>query len=122
AARKTFRPIRPNPLIPTRTGIRFPSFLVGEQKTPTDAGAAHRLPKRYLTPADDFDAQIVRITQVGGVVTGAVLRPGARWPVVGAALGQPCRMGSVDGRLPARLERHVGITRAWRSAPDHDPE
>ena len=54
AARNMLRPMRPNPLIPTRKDMASQPI--------------HRL------PADDFDPQAVGVEQVGGVVARAVLR------------------------------------------------
>src|SRR3954471_23207703 len=86
AARNTLRPMRPKPLIPTRTGMRGPYLRT----------AAHHL-----------DAVPVRVGDIGGVVARPVLRPRARGAVVVPAVGDRGGVRGVDGSPAGRLERDV---------------
>src|SRR5215471_15673056 len=83
AARKTLRPIRPKPLIPTRTDIRL---ILPFSELSGKKNADFRRPRQgYLKGAaitglssDDLEPEPVGVAQVPGVVAAAVLRPLAR--------------------------------------------
>src|SRR5690242_7357244 len=86
AARKTLRPMRPKPLIPTRTGMGRP----------------------YLgTSAHHLDAIPVRVAQVGRVVAGPILRPRARCALVATTVRHAGRVCRVDGCLARRSQRDM---------------
>src|SRR6476469_2349502 len=96
AARNTLRPMRPKPLIPTRTGMAGPYLR----------SAAHHL-----------DAVAVRIAEIGRVVAGAVLRARARPALVAAAV-RHCRCECrVDRRLARGRDRDVPERRPVRTRP-----
>src|SRR5690349_21666900 len=86
AARKTLRPMRPKPLIPTRTGMGRPYL----------GAATHNL-----------DAIPVRVAQVGRVVAAPVLRPRAGCTLVATAVRHARRVGRIDGCLARRGQRDV---------------
>src|SRR5690348_9083384 len=86
AARKTLRPMRPKPLIPTRTGMVRP-YLVA--------------------PTHHLDAIPVRVAQVGRVVAGPVLRPRAGCALIATAVRHAGRVCRVDGRLARRGQRDM---------------
>src|SRR3954454_7938401 len=112
AARKKLRPIRPKPLMPTRTAMGSGAPRIrGEAVRPRAASyrSAPRSGRSAPVRGDDLDAQAVRIAHVGGVVARPVLRPRAACAGVGPARLQRRRVGGVDRRLAARAEGDVPV-------------
>src|SRR5436305_14943652 len=122
AARNTFRPIRPKPLIPTPNAMRSspPLSVLAAKRRPT--AIARRPFEAYLNGADHLDPQPVGIAHVCGVAALAVLRSRPRQTVVRAAVGETGSMRRVHRRLAAGTQRQVAIVRRRRSAADHDPD
>src|SRR3954447_10528214 len=79
AARKRLRPMRPKPLIPTRTGM-----VVGVLPEGRRSGRWRTLSVRLgSVPArDDLDTEAVGVQHVGRVIARPVLQAQARSPVV----------------------------------------
>src|SRR4051794_30206633 len=120
AARKKLRPMRPKPLMPTRTAMGsglLGGSKTGEKQVPEPTGAARSPGVR----CDHLDAQAVRVAHVGGVVARAVLGARAGGAVVRPAGLQGRRVGRVDRRLAARAERDVPVGRR-RSVAGGQPE
>src|SRR3954453_8872903 len=111
AARKTLRPMRPKPLMPTRTGM----FLQPRSRSQI---------KRRLTLSDahHLDPQPVGVPEVARVRARAVLRARSGRPVVAAAVGQAGRVRGVDGAPPGGLQRDVPVARLRPAAALDDPE
>src|SRR5215210_6656848 len=128
-ARSTFRPMRPNPLIPTRTGMRFSPFCDDDPRAPGGyrAGGGACAPVGLPRAADELEPRAVRVDQITGIVArrtggaGAARRGRAG---VAAAGGEPRLVGSVH-RAPAQGEdRDVAPRRARirPARPRHQPE
>src|SRR3954451_5731353 len=114
AARKKLRPIRPKPLMPTRTAMGSGAPRIrGEAVRPRAASyrSAPRSGRSAPVRGDDLDAQAVRIAHVGGVVARPVLRPRAGCAGAAPARLQRRRVGGVDRRLAARAEGDVPVRR-----------
>src|SRR5215471_2178189 len=112
AARKTLRPIRPKPLIPTRTDIRLilPLRSLGQKRTPADFSAAVlRLPQRPrpASATDHLNPKAVGVTQIARVVAAAVLWPLPRCSVVASAVRDPGGIRGVDRRPASGSNRDM---------------
>src|SRR5947209_3935230 len=112
-ARKTFRPMRPKPLIPTRTGMEsVPSFESGQNEgRRAEACGPAELQGYSMTAADHLDAQPIGVQQVARVVALAVLRARRRWPIVTPTAVESGGIRRVDRRAPGGLERDVPVAR-----------
>src|SRR4051812_7207184 len=136
-ARSTFRPMRPKPLIPTRTGMRsVPSAVTIQERAEATAPAsraARRRPSSALSAArDQLDPGAVRVDQVAGVVVGRAEGPRGRRSPVAAAGSEPGFVGGVDRATAVGRDRDVplpgGVAQARRpvgrrrAAPRHDPQ
>src|SRR3954451_17262658 len=97
-ARRTFRPMRPKPLIPTRTGMRFSPFCGDDPRARGGyrAGGAGRRPVRSARAAHELEARAVRIQQISGVVLRRTILARRGGAGVAAARGQPGGVGRVD--------------------------
>src|SRR3954447_17019205 len=111
-ARSTFRPMRPKPLIPTRTGIfSVPSAVsIQERGQATARGAASA--RRPAAPtlsraAHQLEPRAVRIDQIAGVVVRRPDRAGGGRSAVAPAGGEAGRVGGVDGAPPGGGDREV---------------
>src|SRR3954471_8227907 len=101
-ARSTFRPMRPNPLIPTRTGMCSVPSAVSIQER---GEATARGPPSACRPAafslgraaHELEPGAVGIDQISGVVVGRAERPRGGRAAVTAAGGEPGLVGGVDG-------------------------
>src|SRR5918992_3593243 len=116
AARKTLRPIRPNPLIPTRTGISSPFWISYAAYSPSQArvsaldrkragrlpGPAQRQP--VDVPVLDLDEVLVAVAERRGQVLGdghravAAARAADGDHEVGLALGDVLRQQIIEQR------------------------
>src|SRR4051794_39940256 len=132
-ARSTFRPIRPNPLIPTRTGMcSVPSAVSiqerGQATAPGTRSARRPADLALAGAAHELEPGAVRIDQISGVVVRRPERSRRRRPAVAAAGGETGLVGGVDRAPPgggdcdvaAHGRRSVGSLRAV--APRHDPQ
>src|SRR3954447_9159558 len=119
AARKMFRPMRPKPLIPTRTGIGVESFLRGADLRShlTLSVIVASVPAR-----DDLDPKAVGVPQIGRVIALSVLRARPRRAVVGAAGPQPRGVGGGDPHATGGLHGDVAVAGRRLPAALHDPE
>ncbi len=115
AARNTLRPIRPKPLIPTRTGMESVSPLV------SGPGKAEHVSS--VRPGDDLDPQAVGVEQVGGVVARAVLRPRARARRRrDPPPARPAAWAASTAARPDAAQRDVAEAGRRRAAARDDPE
>src|SRR5919199_1709429 len=102
AARKTLRPMRPKPLIPTRTGMPVPFVVSAWSAAPSLPGAAQRQPVDVAVL--DLHHELVAVAEVRGQVLGdhhrAVAPSGAadRHHEVRLALGDVLRQQVVEQR------------------------
>src|SRR3954447_4973840 len=132
-ARNTFRPMRPNPLIPTRTGMcSVPSAVSiqerGQATAPGARSACRPAGSALVGPAHELDPGTVGIDQISGVVVrraegarrgrSAVAAPGGEPRLVGGVDRPPA--GGSDRDVAARGLRSVGG--ACAVAPRHDPQ
>src|SRR3954454_11260540 len=101
-ARSTFRPMRPNPLIPTRTGMcSVPSAVSiqerGQATVPGPRSACRPAALALARAAHELQPGAVGIDQISGVVVGRPERPHGGRTAVAAAGGEPGLVGGVDG-------------------------
>src|SRR4051812_19006417 len=133
-ARSTFRPMRPNPLIPTRTGMcSVPSAVSiqerGQATAPAARAAGRPAAFRLARAAYQLEPGAVGVDQISGVVVRRSERPRGGRAAVAAAGGQAGPVGGVDGSPAgagdgdvaprgASAVRRGGAVRAAR----HDPQ
>src|SRR4051794_34397258 len=114
-ARSTLRPMRPNPLIPTRTGmcVSVPSAVTIQERpqaTARAARAARRRGRPVLPPAaDQLHPGAVRVDEESGVSDGRLGGAGGGRAAVASAGGEPRLVGGVDGAAAGRGDRHVPV-------------
>src|SRR5215211_3901003 len=111
-ARSTLRPMRPNPLIPTRTGMcSVPSAMTVQERGQATAPGRRAAPRAPLArlphAAHELEPSAVGIEQVGGVIARRTERPRRGSTAVAAARGEPRLVGGVDGTAPGGGDREV---------------
>src|SRR5215210_108580 len=123
-ARSTFRPMRPNPLIPTRTGMSSSPFCDDDPRARAGyrAGGQNCGPGCLSRPADELEPRAVGVDQVSGVVARRAERPRGGRAGVTAAGGQAGLVRGVDGPPAGGDDRDVPAR--WRRAvaARHQPE
>src|SRR3954470_12265215 len=135
-ARSTFRPMRPKPLIPTRTGMcSVPSAVSiqerGQATAPGARAAGRPAGPALARAAHQLEPRAVGIDQIPGVVVRRSERPRGGRAAVAAAGGEAGLVGGVDGAPAGRGDRDVarggrsGVRRRRRRAvraARHDPQ
>src|SRR3954451_24283272 len=101
-ARSTFRPMRPNPLIPTRTGMcSVPSAVSiqerGQATVPGPRSAVRPAALALPRAAHELQPRAVGSDQISGGGVGRPDRPHGGRAAVAAAGGEPGLVGGVDG-------------------------
>src|SRR3954468_964343 len=131
-ARSTFRPMRPNPLIPTRTGMcSVPSAVSiqerGQATVPGARAAGRPVSRALRRAAHELEPGAVGIDQISGVVVRRAERAGRGRSAVTATGGEARLVGGVDG-APAgggdgdvAAVRPGALGRARAVSPRHDP-
>src|SRR3954468_4047666 len=119
AARKRLRPMRPKPLIPTRTGMLVSVLPEGRR-----SGRRRTLSVRLgSVPArDDLDPRAVGVQHVGRVIARPVLRAQARSPVVLPTCTKRGGVRRVDRDAPRGPDRDVAEAGPRRPVALDDPE
>src|SRR6478672_190807 len=124
AARKTLRPIRPKPLIPTRTDIRLilPLRSLGQKRNADFSAAILRLPQRPqpASATDHLNPKAVGIPQIARVIAAAVPWPLPRCAVVASAVCDPRRVRGVHRRPAPGRNRDMAVAGARLAAADCD--
>src|SRR6185312_2291754 len=119
-ARKTLRPMRPNPLIPTRTGMV--SFLLRWRERVSNASRPNASTNVSVAAGHELDPQPIGVEEVGRVVARPVLVAGAGRAIVGAAGSQRGLVRGVHRRAAVSRDRDVAEARAGRAAAGDDPQ
>src|SRR3954451_15900769 len=142
-ARSTLRPMRPNPLIPTRTGmcVSVPSAVTIQERPQATARAARPARRRgwraLPRAADQLDPGAVRIDEESGVSDGRPGGAGGGRTAVAPAGREPRLVRRVDGAPAGGGDRHVpapdgargrglpprrAVAGAVRGLAGHDPQ